>query len=635
MESASSDTSEFLDGSPLSTNPSTPLNPSTTNLVKLSREAATEVLPVTKAKNICCVGAGYVGGPTAAVIAFQNPNIRVTVVDKDINRIRKWNSQHPPIHEPGLNEIVRVARDGTNATKVNVDGAFTAELPARLPNLFFSTEVAKCVSEADIVFLSVNTPTKITGIGAGAATNMVALEGATKDIAIAAKPGAIIVEKSTVPCRTAQIIRDTLEVHRPGVPFEILSNPEFLAEGTAIKDLLNPDRILIGSSRTKAGLAAAATLEEVYSAWVDRSKIVTVNLWSSELSKLVANAMLAQRISSINTVSSICERTGADVDEIAKAIGLDPRLGSKFLKAGLGFGGSCFKKDILSLVYLAQTLNLEEVAEYWMQVITINEFQRNRFVKRVVSNLHGTLIGKKISILGYAFKKDTSDTRESPAVEVVKSLLADNPAEIAIFDPRCNPEDVKDEIKRLFATTGLKLLKPDGPIEVYKDSYEACADSSAILILTEWDQFRYPPLQNKESVFVKTNPSPVSSTTLTSHVPSELDILHMMASARKNKITSPTDLEPPLDTDPLNRYLPEPACAEGCRDCERGSVEEVIASENLEWARIAYQMKKPKWVFDGRGLVDVVEMEKLGFRVEVIGKAGSRSRLHGFDGDRC
>jgi UDPglucose 6-dehydrogenase len=222
---------------------------------------------------------------------------------------------------------------------------------------------------------------------------------------------------------------------------------------------------LIGSSRTEAGLAAATALEEVYSAWVPRSRIVTVNLWSSELSKLVANAMLAQRISSINTVSAICERTGADVDEIAKAIGLDPRLGPKFLKAGLGFGGSCFKKDILSLVYLAETLNLEEVAEYWRQVITMNEFQRNRFVKRVVSNLHGTLIGKKISILGYAFKKDTSDTRESPAVEVVKLLLADNPAEIAIFDPRCNPEDVKDEIKRLFATTGLKLLKPDGPIE--------------------------------------------------------------------------------------------------------------------------------------------------------------------------
>lgn len=321
------------------------------------------------------------------------------------------------------------------------------------------------MAEADIVFLSVNTPTKYTGIGAGRATNMVALEGATRDIAMAAKPGAIIVEKSTVPCRTAQIVRDTLEVHRPGVEFEILSNPEFLAEGTAIRDLLNPDRILIGSSQTPSGLAAAATLKEVYAAWVDRSKIVTVNLWSSELAKLVANAMLAQRISSINTVSAICEQTGADVDEIAKAIGLDGRLGSKFLKAGLGFGGSCFKKDILSLCYLADTLHLEEVADYWMQVLTINEFQRNRFVKRVVSNLHGTLIGKKITIFGYAFKKDTSDTRESPAVEVVKSLLADNPSEIAIFDPLCNPEDVKDEIKRLFATTGLKLLKPDGPIE--------------------------------------------------------------------------------------------------------------------------------------------------------------------------
>lgn len=255
------------------------------------------------------------------------------------------------------------------------------------------------------------------------------------------------------------------------MPFEILSNPEFLAEGTAIKDLFNPDRILIGSAQTKRGLAAAAALKVVYAAWVDRSKILTVNLWSSELAKLVANAMLAQRISSINTISAICEQTGADVDEIAGAIGHDARLGPKFLKAGLGFGGSCFKKDILSLVYLAETLNLEEVADYWRQVITINEYQRNRFVKRVVRNLHGTLIGKKISILGYAFKKDTSDTRESPAVEVVKSLLADNPAEIAIFDPKCNPEDVKDEIKRLFATTGLKLLKPDGPIEGLKPLY--------------------------------------------------------------------------------------------------------------------------------------------------------------------
>ncbi|KUJ13837.1 nucleotide sugar dehydrogenase [Mollisia scopiformis] len=579
------------------------------------------------------------GGPTAAVIAFHNPNIRVTVVDKDAGRIRRWNSQHPPIHEPGLSEIVRVARDGTNATTVNVEGDFTVEMPARKQNLFFSTDVAKCVSEADIVFLSVNTPTKMTGIGAGAATNMVALEGATRDIAIAAKPGAIIVEKSTVPCRTAQIVRDTLEVHRPGVPFEILSNPEFLAEGTAIKDLLNPDRILIGSSRTKAGLAAAATLEEVYSAWVDRSRIVIVNLWSSELSKLVANAMLAQRISSINTVSAICEKTGADVDEIAKAIGRDARLGSKFLKAGLGFGGSCFKKDILSLVYLAQTLNLEEVADYWMQVITINEFQRNRFVKRVVSNLHGTLIGRKISILGYAFKKDTSDTRESPAVEVVKSLLADNPAEIAIFDPRCNPEDVKDEIKRLFATTGLKLLKPDGPIEVYKDSYEACHDASAVLILTEWDQFRYPPLKEKESAFHKEESIAAAAVTKPTlgRTPSELDILNMMTTSRHTKPSSPsptpnaTELAPPLSTDPLNRYLPEPECPAGCRDCERGQVEEVIANENIEWERISYGMRKPKWVFDGRGLVDVVGMEKLGFRVEGIGKAagGSRSRLHG------
>lgn len=245
-----------------------------------------------------------------------------------------------------------------------------------------------------------------------------------------------------------------------------LSDPEFLAEGTAIKDLLTPSRILIGSSPTPSGLAAAAALSAVYSSWVPPSKILTVNLWSSELAKLVANAMLAQRISSINTISAICEQTGADIDDIARAIGMDERLGSKFLKAGCGFGGSCFKKDILSLCYLARTLHLEEVAEYWMSVLTINEFQRERFVRKVVRKLNGTLIGKKITIFGYAFKKDTSDTRESPAVEVVKSLLADNPAEIAIFDPKCNPEDVKDELSRLLYVNsdGKQVLEPEGPI---------------------------------------------------------------------------------------------------------------------------------------------------------------------------
>ncbi|PSS08983.1 hypothetical protein M430DRAFT_146463 [Amorphotheca resinae ATCC 22711] len=630
MDSASSTASDQIlsdsqSPSPESTNASTPFSPSVVDFPKLAALTADEVVEEVVAvvqpeqegvKNICCVGAGYVGGPTAAVIAFQNPGIRVTVVDKDAARIRKWNSQHPPIHEPGLNEIVRVARDGTNAATIAIEGGDTVELPARQSNLFFSTDVARCVSEADIVFLSVNTPTKYTGIGAGAATNMVALEGATRDIAIAAKPGAIIVEKSTVPCRTAQIVRDTLEVHRPGVPFEILSNPEFLAEGTAIKDLLNPDRILIGSSQTESGLAAAAALKDVYAAWVDRSKIVTVNLWSSELSKLVANAMLAQRISSINSISAICEQTGADVDELAKAIGLDMRLGPKFLKAGLGFGGSCFKKDILSLVYLAQTLHLDEVAEYWTQVLTINEYQRNRFVQRVVRNLHGTLIGKKITILGYAFKKDTSDTRESPAVEVVKTLLADNPAEIAIFDPKCNPENVKDEIKHLFATTDTADSH-----KVYKDAYDASADSSAILILTEWDQFHYPPLTQKDSAFHKSDAPPQLNSTR----PQKQATLEAEAALEADAALAPA----PYGAE--QRYLPEPPCAEGCRDCERGSVEEVIASENVEWARIAYGMKKPKWVFDGRGIVEVAEMEKLGFRVEAIGRAGSRSRLHGFD----
>lgn len=564
----------------------------------------------------------------------------MTVVDKDAARIRKWSSQHPPIHEPGLSDIVRVARDGTNAvSEVPLSGynGIELKLPARLPNLFFSTEVTKCISEADVVFLSVNTNTKISGIGAGAATNMVALEGATREIALAARPGAIIVEKSTVPCRTAQIVRDTLEVHRPGVDFEILSNPEFLAEGTAIKDLLNPDRILIGSSQTASGLAAAEALKAVYGAWVPKERIITVNLWSSELSKLVANSMLAQRISSINTISAICERTGADIDEVAHSIGLDPRLGPKFLKAGLGFGGSCFKKDILSLIYLAQSLELPEVGEYWQQVLSINEFQRNRFVKRVVKSLNGTLIGKKIAILGYAFKKDTSDTRESPAVEVVKSLLADNPAEVAIFDPKCNPEDVKDELKRLFKDTGLDLLKPEGPIEVYKNAYEACEDASAVLILTEWDQFRYPEFKNTESAFKKesgsSSPSPIAPRLrrpVLDRKLSELDILNLRDYLKgEHHEVSETNARAARNSDPLGRFVEQPGCEADCRDCARGAHEETKANENVDWKRISESVRKPKWVFDGRGIVDVVEMEKLGFRVEVIGKAGSRSRLNG------
>jgi UDPglucose 6-dehydrogenase len=356
-----------------------------------------------KIRNICCVGAGYVGGPTAAVVAFQNPHIKVTVVDRDENRIRRWNSHHPPIYEPGLHDIVRVARDGTRATEVFSDVEATGDkLPvaARPANLFFTTAVAESIAAADIVLVAVNTPTKYRGVGAGSATDMTAFEAVTGVVAQHAREGAIIVEKSTVPCRTAQLVADTLAVHRPGVHFEILSNPEFLAAGTAVNDLLYPDRILIGSAPTPSGKKAAEALVEVYAAWVPRERILTTNVWSSELAKLVANSMLAQRISSINSISAVCEQTGADVDEVAKAIGVDPRIGNKFLVAGIGFGGSCFKKDVLNLVYLADTMGLPEVGEYWRQVVKMNEYARDRFTNRVIKCLNNTLVGKKVTILG-------------------------------------------------------------------------------------------------------------------------------------------------------------------------------------------------------------------------------------------
>lgn len=317
------------------------------------------------------------------MLAYCNPNIEVTVVDMNANRIRAWQSKHLPIHEPGLIDIVRIARDGANRAEVSSGRRYSAHniLPARDANLFFSTDCDRHIASADIVFLSVNTPTKMSGSGAGSATDISMFEAAASSIAQVAKAGAIIVEKSTVPCRTAQVVRDIFEFYRPGVPFEVLSNPEFLAEGTAVNDLLKPSRVLIGSSNTPAGRKAAQRLTDVYAAWVPRSSILCVDVWSSELAKLVANAMLAQRISSINSVSAICERTGANVDDVAKACGMDPRLGSKFLKAGLGFGGSCFKKDVLSLSYLAASLDLPEVSAYWRQVVEMNQWQCSRFVK--------------------------------------------------------------------------------------------------------------------------------------------------------------------------------------------------------------------------------------------------------------
>ncbi|KAI0150710.1 nucleotide sugar dehydrogenase [Xylariaceae sp. FL1272] len=500
-------------------------------------------------------------------------------------------------------------------------------LPARQPNLFFSADVSKCISEADVVLIAVNTPTKSKGAGAGMATDMTTFEAVTTEVAQHARPGTIIVEKSTVPCRTAQLIEETMAVHRPGVHFEILSNPEFLAAGTAMNDLMQPDRVLIGSSSTASGRRAARALADVYAAWVPRDRIVTTNVWSSELSKLVANSMLAQRISSINSISAICEKTGAEIDEVASSIGRDPRIGDKFLKAGIGFGGSCFKKDILSLVYLAESLGLDEVGEYWHRVIKMNEYQRNRFSRRVIKCLNNTLVGKKITLLGYAFKANTSDTRESPALEIIKTLLEENPREIAIFDPCCNPMVVRREIRTLLQEQG--VLKEDGGlVAVYASPYEACAASNAILITTDCDEFRNTRPEAPSSAMqvlkslTERDPRP-----FTGLEPTESEILGL----HKYLLRS-SPLAACRSGDPLQRYKDEPLCADDCPDCrledtDGHSAADGIASEyrskhSVDWNKISYHMKQPKWLFDGKGIIDAKEMAKLGIRVESIGRQG-------------
>lgn len=444
-----------------------------------------------------------------------------------------------------------------------------------------------------------------------------------------------------------------MAVHRPGVHFEILSNPEFLAAGTAINDLLYPDRVLIGSSPTPSGRKAASALASIYSAWVPRDRIITTNVWSSELAKLVANSMLAQRISSINSIAAVCEKTGADVDEVAAAIGVDPRIGDKFLKAGIGFGGSCFKKDVLSLVYLAQSLGLDEVAEYWRQVNTMNEYSRDRFAARVVRCLNNTLVGKKVTILGYAFKKNTNDTRESPALEIVRTLLEEGPKEVAVFDPCCNPGMVREEIKRLLKDLDCKILKEDGgPLVVYENAYEACAASDAVLITTDFDEFKSSSSQKKtgakrisaEGLKSSDAQSPSSSKKsmkpgtfdprpFQAAEPTELDLLSLQKYLTKQlpltsvapSTSSSSDATSTSPHDPLRRLFPEPACATDCPDCglEKSGYtpnEEYKPKERLDWAKVSYHMKKPRWLFDGRGVVEVKEMERLGFCVESVGR---------------
>ncbi len=405
--------------------------------------------------NVLCIGAGYVGGPTMTVIADQCPHVKVTVVDINASRIQAWNSENLPIFEPGLESVVKRARGR---------------------NLFFSTDVDSAIREADIIFVSVNTPTKMFGQGAGKASDLQYWEKTARQILEVSESDKIIVEKSTLPVRTAAAMERILNSNRKGLHFEVLSNPEFLAEGTAVADLMQPDRVLIGSHQTESGLAASQKLVEIYATWVPRDRILTTNLWSSELTKLTANAFLAQRISSINSISALCERTGADVDEVAFVMGKDSRIGSKFLKASVGFGGSCFKKDILNLVYLCSYYGLPEVAEYWESVVKINEWQTHRFVSRMLEKMFNTIAGKRIAVFGFAFKANTGDTRESPAHLVTRDLLAERALPV-ISDPKALSEAKRD------------LADVLDQVIFEEDPYLAAEGAHAVAVCTEWKSF--------------------------------------------------------------------------------------------------------------------------------------------------
>ncbi|MGF1449634.1 MAG: UDP-glucose 6-dehydrogenase [Opitutales bacterium] len=413
---------------------------------------------------ICCIGAGYVGGPTMAMIARQCPDVTVTVVDINEQRIAAWNSEALPIFEPGLDDVVREARGR---------------------NLFFSTDVDAQIVAADMVFIAVNTPTKTYGVGAGRAADLKYVEKCARRIGEVATSDKIVVEKSTIPVRTAESIRRILTSNNGGPRFQVLSNPEFLAEGTAVKDLLNPDRVLIGGDPSDEGQAAIQKLVDVYARWVPRERILTTNVWSSELSKLTANAFLAQRISSINAISALCEATGADVDEVARSIGTDSRIGPKFLRSSVGFGGSCFQKDILNLVYLCEHFGLPEVAAYWEQVVTMNDYQKRRFSRRIVTELFNTVSDKRIAVFGFAFKKDTDDTRESASIYVCRDLLEEQ-ARLAIYDPKVPAEKIYHDLAAVLPGQEDFIRER---VEVCTDAYAAADKAHAIAVLTEWDAF--------------------------------------------------------------------------------------------------------------------------------------------------
>jgi UDPglucose 6-dehydrogenase len=407
-------------------------------------------------KRIACIGAGYVGGPTMAVIALKCPQYKVSVVDVSESRIKAWQTNDLPIYEPGLLEVVQATRGR---------------------NLFFSTDIDAAIRESEVIFVSVNTPTKTFGEGAGKAADLQYWEKVAREILRESRSPKIVIEKSTLPVKTAQTMETILNTGDRKIHFEVISNPEFLAEGTAVKDLLDPDRVLIGSRETPSGFEARREVVDIYAQWVPRERIVTSNVWSAELSKLVANAFLAQRISSINSISALCEQTDASILEVAYAVGMDSRIGNRFLNASVGFGGSCFKKDILNLVYICESYGLNEVALYWESVLAMNEFQEARFVRKMIREMFNTIVGKRIALLGFAFKADTSDTRESPAIYVARKLLEEK-AHVAISDPKA------------LDNARLDLGEFEENLELLESPYEAAQGAHALAIMTEWELYR-------------------------------------------------------------------------------------------------------------------------------------------------
>jgi UDPglucose 6-dehydrogenase len=430
-----------------------------------------------KIKNICCIGAGYVGGPTMAVIALKCPNYNVTVVDANKEKIKAWNGplNQLPVYEPGLAEVLEKARGR---------------------NLFFSDDIPGNIKNSEMIFMAVNTPTKTEGEGAGMAADLSYIEACARDIARYSKSDKIVIEKSTLPVRTAEKVKEILSENSENIHFEILSNPEFLAEGTAIEDLFKSDRVLIGGEDSESGQKAVKALVDLYSNWIPIEKILTTNVWSSELSKLASNAMLAQRISSINSLSALCEKTGANIDELSEAIGMDHRIGPKFLKASVGFGGSCFQKDILNLVYLCKYYGLNKVADYWHQVVKINDYQKERFAQKVIDHFNGDLTGKKIAILGWAFKANTNDSRESASIKVSEILYKSN-ASIIIYDPMVKKTTIENDIQHLW---DIENDVDNNRIKIV-EKLNKTQQCDVFIILTEWEQFKYINIEESKVIF--------------------------------------------------------------------------------------------------------------------------------------